>query len=323
MGAGWLVLALSPVPWLALCAGALFLSLGGALMGQLYAALHDAMTREGEPQPQRVNTTIRTAWSFGFVFGPLLGSALATVAGIRAAFIAAAALYLLCLVPLRGLTIAVPAPREGASGDSAHGTAGRVPRLLLAFTALCALALCGQTFRNTYLPLHVTADLGASMATVGILMAVSPVVELVTLPLAGMLADWVGLGRLIGTGLAIAAVEYVVVAVSTATWQLYVTQAMDACVVAVVLGLGLTYAQRLSPERPGLASSLLFSAFNLSGIVGGLMGSAAVPVLGVPHVFLLPALLCALCGIAFVGIERAAHRMVHTTRPEPNAVVVP
>lgn len=53
------------------------------------------------------------------------------------------------------------------------------------------------------------------------------------------------------------------------------------------------------------------------------MGSAAVPVLGVPHVFLLPALLCALCGIAFVGIERAAHRMVHTTRPEPNAVVVP
>jgi SET family sugar efflux transporter-like MFS transporter len=145
------------------------------------------------------------------------------------------------------------------------------------------------------------------MATVGTLMAVSPVVELVTLPLAGVLADWLGLSWMIGTGLVIAAVEYIFVAASTAVWQLYLTQAMDACVVAVVLGLGLTYAQRLSPERPGLASSLLFSAFNLSGIVGGLLGSAAVPLLGVPHVFLLPALLCAGCGIAFVGIERAGH----------------
>jgi SET family sugar efflux transporter-like MFS transporter len=144
------------------------------------------------------------------------------------------------------------------------------------------------------------------MATVGTLMAVSPVVELVTLPLAGVLADWLGLSWMIGTGLVIAAVEYIFVAASTAVWQLYLTQALDACVV-VVVGLGLTYAQRLSPERPGLASSLLFSAFNLSGIVGGLLGSAAVPVLGVPHVFLLPALLCAVCAIAFVGIERARH----------------
>ena len=305
VGVGWLVLAFSPFPWLALCAGALFLSLGGVLMGQLYAALHDVMTRDGEPQPQRVTTTIRTAWSFGFVFGPVLGSALATVAGIRAAFIVAAALYLLCLVPLQGLTIAVPA-RARATGERSPGT-GRAPRRLLAFTALCALSLCGQTFRNTYLPLHVTTHLGGSMATVGLLMAISPVVELLTLPLAGVLADWVGLGWLIGAGLAIAAVEYVVVAASTAMWQLYLTQAMDACVVAVLLGLGLTYAQRLSPERPGLASSLLFSAFNLSGIVGGLLGSAAVPVLGVPHVFFLPALLCAGCGIAFVGIERVGH----------------
>lgn len=272
-------------------------------MGQLYAALYDVMTRDGEAQPQRVTTTIRTAWSFGFVFGPLLGSALATVVGIRAAFLVAAALYLLCLVPLQRLTIAVPAQHDRGAEDSAPSTS-RAPRLLLAFTALCALVLCGQTFRNAYLPLHITTHLGGSMAAVSTLMAISPVVELVTLPLAGALADRVGLSWLIGTGLAIATVEYVIVAASTAVWQLYLTQALDACVVAVVLGLGLTYAQRLSPQRPGLASSLLFSAFNLSGIVGGLLGSVAVPLLGVPRLFLVPAGLCAICAIAFVGIER-------------------
>ena len=99
VGVGWLVLALSPLPWLTVCVGAVFLSLGGALMGQLYAALHDVMTRDGEAQPQLVNTTIRTGWSFGFVFGPLVGSLLAAVIGFRAAFIAAACLYMVCLIP--------------------------------------------------------------------------------------------------------------------------------------------------------------------------------------------------------------------------------
>jgi len=300
VGAGWLALALSPLPWLTLSAGAVFLSLGGALMGQIYATLHDVMTRDREAQLQLINTTIRTGWSFGFVFGPLVGSALATVASFRAAFFAAGCLYLLCLLLLRGLAVAIP-PHMPAE-------TGRRPTLLLAFTALCALVLSGQTIRNTYLPIHVIAHLGGSLATFGTIMAISPVVELVAMPLAGVFAERVGSGRLIAGGMAIAAIEYTCVASSTALWQLYATQALDACVVAVVLGLGMTYAQRLNPERPGAASSIFFSAFNVSGIVGGLIGSAAVPLLGVPHVFLLPAALCAAAWAAFLGIERTARR---------------
>ncbi len=74
VGVGWLTLALSPLAWLTLSVGAAFLSLGGALMGQLYATLHDVMARDGVTQPQLVNTTIRTGWSFGFVFGPSRGA---------------------------------------------------------------------------------------------------------------------------------------------------------------------------------------------------------------------------------------------------------
>jgi len=327
VGVGWLVLALSPLPWLTLSVGAVFLSLGGALMGQIYATLHDVMTRHGEVQPQLINTTIRTGWSFGFVFGPLAGSALATVANVRAAFIAAGCLYLLCLVLLRGLAIAVPPHIPAPTAVAVPAETGRRPTLLLAFTALCALVLSGQTIRNTYLPIHVTAHLGGSLVTFGTIMAISPVVELVAMPLAGVFAERVGLGRLIAGGMAIAAIEYACVASSTALWQLYATQALDACVVAVVLGLGMTYAQRLNPERPGAASSIFFSAFNVSGIVGGLIGSAAVPLLGVPRVFLLPAVLCAASWAAFLGIERAARRDVRreqsATHASRSAAVAP
>jgi SET family sugar efflux transporter-like MFS transporter len=248
----------------------------------------------------------------------VLGSVLASVVSFRAAFVAAAALYLVCLVPLRGLatTVSGPPARTGVGGAL---PAGRPPTLLLAFNVLCALVLSGQTIRNTYLPLHVTTHLGGSVATFGTLMSVSPVVELVALPLAGLLAERIGPGLLIGAGLVIAAVEYSVVAASTALWQVYMAQARDACVVAVVLGLGLTYAQQLSPGRPGLASSIFFSAVNMARIVGGLLGSAGVPVLGIPHVFLLPALLCAVCAIAFVGIDRAGH--ARPAEPHHDAVV--
>ena len=112
VSAGWLVLGLSPFPWLTLSVGAVFLSLGGVLMGQVFATLHDVMTRDHEPQPQLINTMIRTGWSFGFVFGPVIGSVLATVAGFHVAFIAAGCLYLLCLVPLRGIAVAVPAAAQ-------------------------------------------------------------------------------------------------------------------------------------------------------------------------------------------------------------------
>ncbi len=305
IGVGWLVFAFSPFRWLTFAVGPLFLSAGGVIMGQVFAALHDVMIRDDEPHPGLINTTIRTGWSFGFVFGPLLGSGLAALTGFRAAFVTTACLYLLCLVPVRGLDVAVRSPAR--RGDGAE-RGGRAHLPLYLFAALCTLVLCGTTLKNTYLPLDVTAHLGGSVRLYGTIVAVSPVVELVVMPLSGVLALKVPLGRLIAGGLAVAMVEYLLLAASTALWQLYATQALDACVVAVVMGLGLTYAQRLRPDRPGLVSGVFGSSFGVATVVGNLIGSASVPLLGVPHVFVIPAALCAVSVLTFLGIERASQR---------------
>lgn len=246
VAAGWLIMTASSTPWLVITAGAMFLSVGGLLMAQVFAMLQDSMRRNGETQPELITTIVRTGWSFGWVFGPLL-----------------------------------------------------------VFAGMCAMAVSGQAIRNTYLPIHVIAHLGGSIRTFGTIMAVSPLVELVAMPLAGLLSQRFAIGRIIAVGLALAAAEYLLVALSTTVWQLYLSQAMGAWVVAVVMGLGLAYAQRLSPNSPGAANGIFFSSFNVSFVFGGLVGSGGVPLLGVPHIFLLPAVLCAVAWVAFLILDRA------------------
>jgi SET family sugar efflux transporter-like MFS transporter len=304
---GWLVFAFAPYAWLCLSVGLVFVSAGAITMGQAFAALHDVMVRDAERRPEFVNATIRSAFSLGFVLGPLLGSALAALVSFRAAFVVAGCLNLLCLVPLAGLAIPVctgavrRAVREGDAPSSG---------LLYGFVGLCTLVLMGTALRITYLPIEVTKHLGGSVGQYGTVMAVSPLAELITVPAAGLLAARVGIGPLFRLGLAVATVEYLILSLSTALWQIYVTQVMDALVVAAVLGLGLTYAQQLSPGRAGLASSTFGAAFGFATLVGNLIGGVSISILGVPHLFFIPLATSAVALVLFTGLDRAVTRQV-------------
>ena len=103
-------------------------------------------------------------------------------------------------------------------------------------------------------------------------------------------------------------IEYLILSFSTALWQVYLTQAMDALVVAAVLGLGLTYAQQLSPGRAGLASSTFGSAFGIATLVGNLAGGVGISVLGVPHLFFIPLATSCIALALFIALDRIATR---------------
>jgi len=219
----------------------------------------------------------------------------------RVAFLVAGCLNLLCLVPLHGLNVAISSETQGepsVRSDTDNNT------LLYVFVGLCMLVLTGAALRITYLPIDVTKHLGGSIGQNGTVMAVSPLAELLTLPAAGLLALKFRIGRLFSLGLAAALIEYVILSFNTALWQVYLSQAMDALVVAVVFGLGLTYAQELAPGRAGLASSMFGSAFGMATLVGNLIGAVTVPILGIPHIFFIPLATSGLALVAFVALDR-------------------
>jgi len=307
---GWLLFAVSPNFWVTLVAGTLFLSAGAITMGQAFAALHDVMVRDQEPQPGFVNTTVRTAFSFGFVLGPVVGSQVAALVSFQAAFVAAGCLNLLCLLPLFGLDI--PVSDDRAQDTTENESRGSNLRLYF-FVGLCTLVLTGTALRITYLPIDVTKHLGGSLREYGTVMAVAPLAELVTMPAAGLLAMRFRAGHLFRVGLVAAIVEYVVLSFNSAVWQVYATQVIDALVVAVVFGLGLTYAQQLSPGRAGLASSTFGSAFGIATLAGNLIGGISVALLGVPHIFFIPVVTSCIALAMFVVLDRGVRRsaLVH------------
>jgi MFS family permease len=74
---------------------------------------------------------------------------------------------------------------------------------------------------------------------------------LAAMPLAGMLADRVGLSKVLVAGFALGACGYLLFGGGGSVWSLYLGQVLHACMIAGVFGLGVTYAQRLgtSPKK--------------------------------------------------------------------------
>ena len=76
----------------------------------------------------------------------------------------------------------------------------------------------------------------------------------------------------------------------------------------VFAALGIIIAQRLLPQGVATASAIFISSTAIASALGGLTGSVGVDLLGLPHVFLAPAVygLIATTGIAVMSRSRHA-----------------
>jgi len=299
---GWVIIAISHQIWLVIAVGILFFCVTGTLSAQIFAALRDVLAQEGEKREGAVTSTIRTAYSLGWIIGPIIGGWLAGVLSVRAAFAATACLYLVAALPLWHLGVEVP--RRAATESPAPHMITRANGPLLIFALVCLLVLSGDAIKLAYLPVYLVGGLKQSIVTFGSLLSVAAIVELAVMPTAGILADWVGMRPVIIGGIAIGALDYAILAGSTALWQLYLVQVLHVAVIAALLGVGITYAQRLGHDQTGLASSVFFGAQGLASPLGGLVGSYGVHLFGIPHVFGIPSFFCALSVVVLLAMRK-------------------
>src|SRR4051812_17888874 len=159
-GLGWLAMALSTQVWMPFVISAVALSISGASMAQIFAAVRDELSRQPSGADNRVVSMVRMAFAAGWVLGPVFGSWFGSAVGLRPLLVAAAVCTLAQMVPLGRQRVSRYVPPGTGSGAAARGS-GAMRRMvpLLAFTGLCVLAMTGDTIKFGYLPLYMANEL--------------------------------------------------------------------------------------------------------------------------------------------------------------------
>jgi SET family sugar efflux transporter-like MFS transporter len=299
--AGWLAMASSTAIWMPFVISALALSVAGGSMAQLFAACRDELSRHPTRAENRVVATIRMAFTTGWILGPVFGSWFGGVFGLRPLLAATAVCVFGQVLPLgRQRVERYEGPRSAAAPERR-----RIDHMLplLIFTAVCVLAMTGDTIKFGYLPIYMAEQLHVSDTLRGLVIGIQPLLELLLLPVVARLADRYGAMRAMTVGAILGLAGNIAYALSTSVAGLFLGQALTAGLWACVGALGVSIAQRLYPEGVGTASGVFLSAIPLGSAIGGTIGGIGVAAIGLPHVFFIPACLTALAIAAFTVLS--------------------
>ncbi len=314
---GWTAMAFTDRVWMPFVISAVVLAFAGAAGSQLFAAVHDDLQATANPVGDGVVSVVRMALTAGWIVGPVAGSLLATAAGLRTMLVATGLCTLAQIVPM-GFARARSAPSGVQAADVSEAVvrhAGersgvRMMLPLLAFTGLYVLVYAGEPIKYGYLTIYMHDDLHLPTAVSGAVIGIQPLIELILMPVAVIVARRIGLMRLMVFGAAFGVGANLCFALTASAVGMFAGQVLMGGVWGVFAALGIIVAQRLLPDAVATASAVFMSSTAIASALGGLTGSLGVVVLGLPHVFFAPALygLLATAGIAVMSRSRHAVR---------------
>lgn len=178
---------------------------------------------------------------------------------------------------------------------------------LLAFTGLFVLVYAGEPIKYGYLPIYLHDDLRTPAVISGAVIGIQPLVELILMPVAVVTARRIGMMNLMILGAAFGVGANLCFALTGNIAGMFAGQLLMGGVWGVFAGLGIIVAQRLLPEAIATASAVFISSAAIASALGGLTGGVGVGVLGLPHVFLAPALYGLIATVGLAIMSRSRH----------------
>jgi SET family sugar efflux transporter-like MFS transporter len=301
---GWLAIACSTQLWMPYVVSAVIGAFGGAATSQLFAAIHDEQQAHPNASNDGVVALVRMALTGGWVIGPVAGSFLAAETSLRTMLVATAICTLVQVVPLGTQRTPAAAPSaEGAPDSTSRSPGLRAMVPLLAFTTLYVLVYAGEPIKYAYLPIYMNDQLHLAAGLSGAIIGIQPLVEIVLMPLAVLVARRTGMMRLMILGAGFGVAANICFAVTGTPAGLFAGQIFMGAVWGIFAALGIIVAQRLLPTAVATASAIFLSCTALASAFGGAAGGVGAAVIGLPHVFIIPA---ALGLLAVVGLTLMA-----------------
>lgn len=226
-------------------------------------------------------------FSFGFLFGPLVGTILLKKFGFAGIFGGTIALYVVVLLSFlffyEDIKVEKPAYNKGHIEPVAPNLMKDM-YLLIPFLAFVFLHI-GQWMYTLNMPLFVTEYLKDDEANVGYLASLCAGLEVPFMIILGMLASRFQTRTLLMIGAVFGGGYYFSIGVFDDVTAMLIGQICLAFFLAILLGLGISYFQDILPDFPGYASTLFSNAMIAGQLLGNLLGGVMSDIVGLGNVF--------------------------------------
>ena len=316
---GWCAMAAATQVWMPFVISALVLAFAGAAGSQLFAAVHDDLQATGEPGRRRRRLDRADGADGRLDRRPGRGLAAGhrrrpagDVRGHRRVHPGADRPDGRSRArPTRarptGPSATQVAVRGHRPGARARRPGRRVMPPLLVFTGLYVLVYAGEPIKYGYLTIYMHDDLHLPTAVSGAVIGIQPLIELILMPVAVVVARRIGMMRLMVVGAAFGVGANLCFALTGNAAGMFAGQILMGGVWGVFAGLGIIVAQRLLPQAVATASAIFMSSTAIATALGGLTGSVGVDLFGLPHVFLAPALYGLIATVGIAVMSRSRH----------------
>ncbi|WP_238011152.1 sugar efflux transporter [Dactylosporangium sp. AC04546] len=260
--------------WVLVAVAVTLTAVSGSLFPQSFAYAREVLQQNGSTRAAMAISTLRMLFSIAWVAGPPVAAVLLEVGSFRMLYLTAAAMYVLAgAVALVWLKETGPPPgHPDAERPAPLPSASRftVLRVVAALTVLQSAGVLGVQAMSLFVG-HV---LHADVSNAGLILGWCAALEIPLMLAFGALSAKWALRNLMAVGAVLGAVYYALVTGSSSTWQVMALQLLNACFIAAVGGLGISYVQELLPSQPGRAATLAGNVFPVGSILAG-------PLLGV------------------------------------------
>lgn len=252
--------------WVLLLVSTTLGAIASSLLPQMFAYARQVLERGGSTKAPLIVTGLRTLISLAWVGGPPLAALLLAQTGFTGLFTATALVFgVVALLTLRLPEVAAAPPVAEDADPVVPGPAPRLALSVLAFVLLQGAISLGVVT----LPLFVTEQLGGTTTDVGLVMGLCAALEIPLMIGFGVLATRVDQRGLVLCGAVVALGYFAAMLLVTTTWQVAVAQVLNATVISAVMGIGISYFQSLSPERPGHATTMFTNSATIATMLAG------------------------------------------------------
>ena len=262
-----------------------FTALGAPGMPQLFAIAREAVNKSHLTDHAFANSTLRSAFSLGFITGPLIGTVLIAAVGFKGIFSGTIGVFLLvALLIFLFLKSNTELKTSKAEVKALSFRLGQNRNILIPFLILMLMYIAHWTSSlNT--ALFITNNLGGTTSDVGLVSSICAALEIPFMIMLGLLSAKYSTRILMMCGAILGGVYYIVVLTSSAMWQMLAAQILLAVFVAVISAIGISYIQDLLPSMPGYASTLYSNSSTIGRLIGSLVGGGLASIVGYRYSF--------------------------------------